>query len=232
MEMSKKSDPQQRKYNAVLWRRARCENALYTSSPINNIGCHNVAMIESTSEYLEVPVPLPTRGRSNEAAFIPQRCENYTGRNDDATDHSSPGEVCDSQEYMYHPGTSSVTKWEMMFQRLLEFKEKHGHCLVPNRFKDDKKLGLWVSMQRRQYKAYSTDKFDATALSMDRIRRLEDIGFVWSASKHCRVEWDVRFRQLQAFFHHHGMCRHCDSQMNHGWREVKIYATSPALVSN
>ena len=231
METSKKSDHQRGNYNAVLSRPALCENGLDTSSsPINNVGCHNVSMIESISEYLEVTVPSRTRGRSN-GAVIPQRRENKSGRNDDM-EHPSPSEACDSQESVYHSGTSSVTKWEMMFQRLLEFKEKHGHCLVPNRFKDDKKLGLWVSMQRRQYKAYSTDKFDATALSMDRIRRLEDIGFVWSASKHCRVEWDVRFLQLQAFFHHHGMCRHSDSQVNHAWREVKIYATSPALLSN
>jgi Helicase associated domain len=41
-------------------------------------------------------------------------------------------------------------KWQAMFARLLKFKAKHGHCLVPNRYIDDHALGAWVSTQRRQ----------------------------------------------------------------------------------
>jgi hypothetical protein len=215
MEASNQRDAQRGKHNAVLRRPARCANVLDTSAPIHNVGCNNVSMIESISEYLEVPVPSPRRKPcsisrgSNNRVVIPQCWENSRDMNDDM-EHSP--EVCEAQEYVHHSGTSSVTKWEIMFKRLLVYKEKHGHCLVPNRYKDDKKLGLWVSMQRRQYKAYSSDQFDATALSLDRIQRLEHIGFVWRASKSCRVEWDVRFRQLQTFFQDHGMFQHDDRQ--------------------
>lgn len=225
MEASKQSD-------VVLRRPARCENALRTSAPIHNKGCHNVSMIESISEYLEAPVPSSprrnpcstSRGSNNEIT-IPQCWENSRDVNDD-TEHSP--NVCEAQEYVYHSGTSSVTKWEIMFKRLLVYKEKHGHCLVPNRYKDDKKLGLWVSMQRRQYKAYASDQFDATALSLDRIQRLEDIGFVWRASTSCRVEWDVRFRQLQTFFQDHGhtlvpMCYEENPALSH-WVRVQRQA--------
>ena len=42
------------------------------------------------------------------------------------------------------------TKWNFMFHRLTEYKQVHGNCLVPNRYKCDLPLGLWVSTQRRQ----------------------------------------------------------------------------------
>ena len=31
-------------------------------------------------------------------------------------------------------------QWDQMFDRLLEFKAKQGHCLVPKRYPDDIKL--------------------------------------------------------------------------------------------
>lgn len=34
-------------------------------------------------------------------------------------------------------------KWEEMFARLVAYKEKHGDCLVPNRYADDPQLGSW-----------------------------------------------------------------------------------------
>jgi hypothetical protein len=43
-------------------------------------------------------------------------------------------------------GSSSDTgdeRWEESFNRLLEFKRREGHCLVPFRYKHDRKLGKW-----------------------------------------------------------------------------------------
>jgi Helicase associated domain len=42
------------------------------------------------------------------------------------------------------------TKWNIMFHHLINYKLVHGDCLVPNRYKADMSLGLWVSTQRRQ----------------------------------------------------------------------------------
>lgn len=33
--------------------------------------------------------------------------------------------------------------WDESFKRLLAFREKHGHCRVPNRYKEDPRLGSW-----------------------------------------------------------------------------------------
>jgi hypothetical protein len=40
-------------------------------------------------------------------------------------------------------GSNVDTRWERMFTRLLAFKEKHGDCVVPNRYSDDTQLGSW-----------------------------------------------------------------------------------------
>jgi hypothetical protein len=40
-------------------------------------------------------------------------------------------------------GRNLDTRWEIMLARLLAFKEKHGDCLVPNRYPDDTQLGSW-----------------------------------------------------------------------------------------
>lgn len=40
-------------------------------------------------------------------------------------------------------------RWEQMFEKLLDYKEGHGDCLVPNRYEPDPSLGAWVSTQRR-----------------------------------------------------------------------------------
>lgn len=41
------------------------------------------------------------------------------------------------------PGKKLQAKWDEMFERLLEYKAEHGHCLVPNRYAKDPQLGSW-----------------------------------------------------------------------------------------
>jgi len=45
-----------------------------------------------------------------------------------------------------------LQSWEAMFQQLVEFKEIHGHCNVPNRWDKNPKLGIWVQHQRHNQK--------------------------------------------------------------------------------
>lgn len=63
--------------------------------------------------------------------------------------------------------------WEVMFGKLLEFREIHGHCNVPQKWAEDKKLGRWVNTQRIHYRRGDIP-------DPERIRRLEAIGFVWN----------------------------------------------------
>ena len=92
-------------------------------------------------------------------------------------------------------------RWENMFDRLLAFKAKHGHCLVPNRYDEDRSLGAWVSTQRRHYKAIESGHHhhDSTPLTEERVTKLRDIGFVWATSDPRHTPWNVRFEELRAY---------------------------------
>jgi len=58
-------------------------------------------------------------------------------------------------------------QWMKMFQKLVAYQQKFGNVAVPERWKEDPQLGLWVSKQRRGCK----DPY--------RIDLLNGIGFVW-----------------------------------------------------
>ncbi len=130
-------------------------------------------------------------------------------------------------------------QWDQMFDRLVEFKAKHGHCLVPKRYPDDIKLGTWVHTQRIQHRkllegkknnlcdnnddaSQFSDKSEDEInfrLTEDRRKRLVDIGFVWSvreaehnfqANRIVRTsyddQWDAMFNLLSAYKEKYGDC--------------------------
>jgi hypothetical protein len=56
---------------------------------------------------------------------------------DDASKVVEPGQ----QEYSTK--VTADTRWARMVDRLVLFREKYGHCLVPNRYPEDTQLGSW-----------------------------------------------------------------------------------------
>jgi len=62
--------------------------------------------------------------------------------------------------------------WGAMFDRLLKFKKKHGHCDVPSQWGRDLNLANWVANQRHRNKV--------GALAPERVKRLDGIGFAWA----------------------------------------------------
>jgi len=136
-------------------------------------------------------------------------------------------------------------QWDQMFDRLLQYKETFGNCLVPKRYPTDQKLGTWVHTQRIQYRKMVAGKNGSTydsvqsdtgsvddtmppmnpgeevqyRLTEERRKRLEDIGFCWSAreaekgaeqGKIARNsyddQWDAMFNRLRDFKEKHGHC--------------------------
>jgi len=69
--------------------------------------------------------------------------------------------------------------WEHRFQELLEYRRMHGDCNVPQAWQENRQLGRWVMKQRCQYTL--RQKGDKNQLSDDRVVRLEEIGFSWTA---------------------------------------------------
>jgi superfamily II DNA or RNA helicase len=65
-----------------------------------------------------------------------------------------------------------ASSWEAMFQSLVDFKQRHRHFRVPRPWPEQPSLPNWVIYQRRLYKK--------NALSEERVRRMNGIGFPWS----------------------------------------------------
>lgn len=69
-------------------------------------------------------------------------------------------------------------KWLLSLGKVIQYKEIHGNCNVPRKWKDDPTLGEWVHFQRRQYRNRMLGK--RNHMTDERIARLQEIGFEWS----------------------------------------------------
>lgn len=78
--------------------------------------------------------------------------------------------------------------WEERFGELKAFKERFGHCRVPEGWEENKQFATWVAVQRTRRKQ--------NKLSQDRIARLDSIEFVWAPHT---LAWDEMFGRLSAY---------------------------------
>lgn len=62
--------------------------------------------------------------------------------------------------------------WYERFDQLRLFKERFGHCLVPNAWPENRTLSRWVSHQRQCYKNGQ--------IEAERVALLDSLGFVWT----------------------------------------------------
>lgn len=99
-------------------------------------------------------------------------------------------------------------RWEEAFQRLLVYRRTNGHCNVPFRYEKDPHLGRWVSLQRSVYKAESQNS------NIDRVAKLNEIGFDWAPKDPRSVSWELRYRELVAYVQKYG-----NAKVPLGWKE-------------
>eukprot|EP00980_Cylindrotheca_fusiformis_P002834 scaffold672_cov126-Cylindrotheca_fusiformis.AAC.35 len=92
-------------------------------------------------------------------------------------------------------------KWAEMFNQLLQFKEKRGHCLVPHDFVENQTLSSWVKRQRYQYKLKQQGK--TSTMTDARILTLEEVGFVWDSHA---ANWQERLAELKDYVEENGHC--------------------------
>lgn len=85
--------------------------------------------------------------------------------------------------------------------KLRNFKEKYGHCNVPNRYKEDPSLGHWVSDIRGAYKKIKLGKSTRMNLTQSKIDQLEEMGFEWDA---INLSFDMHIAKLQKFKEKYG----------------------------
>ena len=75
-------------------------------------------------------------------------------------------------------GTPIREAWGRRYQELVDFKESHGHCNVPELWDENPALGRWVALQRVCYRNLQAET--KPDLTLDRVEALEDIGFEWN----------------------------------------------------
>jgi len=80
-----------------------------------------------------------------------------------------------------HLHRESHRTWQESFETFLEFQQYHGHSNVPVEYKADVRLGIWVSMQRHEYKLMSKGK--PSKMTQEKCGKLESAGFLWAAKK-------------------------------------------------
>jgi len=110
---------------------------------------------------------------------------------------------------------TAKTGWEVHFQKLVQFKELHGHCQVPSNYSaDDVNLGNWVSFQRQEYLRLREGQH--STMTQERINALEKVDFYWGKHK---IEWEAYFQMLQEFQEVHG---HCQVPQNYSVNDHKL----------
>lgn len=86
---------------------------------------------------------------------------------------------------------ANESRWEARYGELRAYREKHGDVNIPH--DRNSELWRWVSTQRIFKKRGK--------LPTDKIRRLDDIDFIWDFSD---FQWELRFNDLLAYRAYHG----------------------------
>lgn len=98
-------------------------------------------------------------------------------------------------------------QWSEKFEELCEYRQKMGHCLVPHTYGENLPLARWVKRQRYQFKLMVEGK--QSTMTEDRVKDLEDIGFIWDSQG---AAWAERLNELAAF---RKVYMHCNVPSNY-----------------
>ncbi|KAL6045836.1 Helicase C-terminal domain-containing protein, partial [Balamuthia mandrillaris] len=99
--------------------------------------------------------------------------------------------------------------WPLRFEALKAFRASFGHCRVPQRYKADPMLGVWVGHLRTRKRQGKLNPL--------KVELLNSIGFEWEVRKN---RWEEKYEQLVQFKERFGHCR-----VPIGWEE------NPALAN-
>jgi hypothetical protein len=88
--------------------------------------------------------------------------------------------------------------WDEFYEALSAYKEQHGDCEVPQRYKLDGVLGAWVGNQRREREK----------LSSDQRKRLDHLGFDWrTRQEREEFDWNEKLIRLKEYRQIYGDCK-------------------------
>ncbi|KAL3822857.1 hypothetical protein ACHAXA_006221 [Cyclostephanos tholiformis] len=148
---------------------------------------------ESESELADIP----------STVVSPDESESDILRSDELDPdsiHADPYKrvALDSIGFDWDPRNS---RWNNMYEELRLYKDKHGNTLVPHA---NFGLGAWVKRQQVQYTLYCKGDGTKSDLTDERVRMLNDLGFIWSR----RINtWNENFQRLTKWREIHGSCQ-------------------------
>ena len=79
--------------------------------------------------------------------------------------------LLDELEFVWNVGNY---EWNQQYEKLVELKQKNGHCIVPIRYEQDMSFGRWVNAQR---KFHANNK-----MQPNRKKLLDALGFIWKVN--------------------------------------------------
>jgi uncharacterized protein YbgA (DUF1722 family) len=123
-------------------------------------------------------------------------CTQRVGRNKIRQDRK---ELLDELGFVWEFGRAHNDKnWNQQYEKLVEFKRKNGHCILPRMYEQDKSLGSWVSTQRKLQKK--------NAMRQDHKELLDELGFVWRIKSAYENWWNQQYGKLVDFKRKNGHC--------------------------
>lgn len=97
----------------------------------------------------------------------------------------------------------ALKSWYRRLNELYNFKLMHGHCDVPQKYPENRCLGIWVNKQRCEKVMYEENAGHKTNLTPQKLHELEKVGFIWAKRKG-DVIWNQRYTELVEFYNKHG----------------------------
>jgi len=93
--------------------------------------------------------------------------------------------------------------WNERLKELKQFKEKYGHCMVPQKYPNNVSLGIWVNKQRMEHNLLQDGK--KSSMTPDRLKALENLGFIWAKRKGMTT-WNGKYEELLQYKREFGDC--------------------------
>jgi hypothetical protein len=100
-----------------------------------------------------------------------------------------------SLDFVWHIQTLYHAQWDSFYQQLVVFRQEHGHCQVPGRYKQ---LVSWIERQRLVK--------SKNLLSPEREKKLSGLDFIWTFEDIRQKYWQQMYRQLRQYKIQHGHC--------------------------
>ena len=91
--------------------------------------------------------------------------------------------------------------WQARLEQLQEFKNQHGHCLVPHGYTVDPSFAEWIHRQRTTY-ASMLKATKVNPVVKERMERLTTMGFNFSVHSD---KWMDHWKQLKDYKEKHGV---------------------------